>query len=265
MTWHVQPAEALRGEISVPGDKSVSHRALLIGAVCDGPVQVTGFGPSADTLATRDAVQALGVRIDEASPHDLTVHGVGLGGLAAPSEPIDARNAGTLMRLLPGLLAGQREGVFVLDGDASLRRRPMGRVAEPLGRMGADVASSDGFAPLTIRAGAPLTGIDYAPPAASAQVKSCLLLAGLYAAGTTRVIEAVPTRDHTERLLQAAGAPVERRPGRVEVERAAGLRIDAIEVPGDFSSAAFFIVAADRKSTRLNSSHESVSRMPSSA
>jgi len=251
VTWVVEPAEGLRGEISVNGDKSISHRALLIGGVCEGPVRVSGFGPSADTLATRDAVRSLGVRIEEVSPVELVVHGVGLRGLEEPVGVVDARNAGTLMRLLPGLLAGQPEGTYVIDGDESLRRRPMERVAEPLRRMGADVRSTDGFAPLTITAGAPLVGLDYQPAVASAQVKSSMLLAGLYAEGTTRVIEPVATRDHTERLLKAAGAKVDRRPGRVEIRPAAALRLGEIEVPGDFSSAAFFIVAA----TLLPESH----------
>jgi 3-phosphoshikimate 1-carboxyvinyltransferase len=249
--WHVQPAGALRGEIGVNGDKSVSHRALMIGGVCDGPVRVTGFGPSADTLATRDAMRSLGVRIDDLSGGELVVHGVGLRGLRAPAEPIDARNAGTLMRLLPGLLAGQVEGTFVLDGDASLRRRPMRRVAEPLARMGAAITTTAECAPLTVVAGSPLAGIDYQPPVASAQVKSCLLLAGLSADGVTRVIEPIPSRDHTERLLKAAGARIERFPGRVEVQRTERLALERIEVPGDLSSAAFLIAAA----TLLPESH----------
>ena len=244
-TWRVEPVEALHGELAVPGDKSVSHRALLLGAVADGPVRVSGWGRSADTGATLAAVRRLGVDVDEHGETELTVHGRGLRGLRAPAAPIDVRNAGTLLRLLPGLLVGQPEGTFTLDGDESIRRRPMDRIEGPLLEMGADVEATEGRPPFTVRAGRPLRGVEYVLPVASAQIKSSILLAGLFADGPTTVIEPRPSRDHTERMLRAAGVRVDRRLGRPTVHPAtAGLRLPSVEVPGDFSSAAFFIVAA---------------------
>ncbi len=242
--WLVEGTGPLAGEISVNGDKSVSHRSLLVGAVCEGPVRVRGFGGSADTYATLGAVRALGVQVDEISPTELVVHGVGLRGLEEPPGVIDVKNSGTLLRLLPGLLAGQPEGTYTLDGDESIRRRPVDRSALPLGRMGAVIASTNGCAPITIDGGNQLTGITYELPVASAQVKSCLLLAGLLAEGETTVVEPLATRDHTERMLRAAGARVIRHIGAVTVRPAQALRLQEIEVPGDISSAAFFIVAA---------------------
>jgi 3-phosphoshikimate 1-carboxyvinyltransferase len=242
--WEVAPSGPLVGELAVNGDKSVSHRALLIGQLCDGPVEVVGWGASADTNATLGAVRALGVQVDELGPGRLVVHGRGLRGLVAPSAPIDVMNAGTLLRLLSGIAAMQADGVFVLDGDASIRRRPMERVAEPLRAMGADVATTDGCPPITIRSGRALQGIEHRLPVASAQVKSALLLAGLGADGPTTVIEPAPTRDHTERLLRAAGVRLEGAGGTVRVWPAETLRLERIEVPGDISSAAFLIVAA---------------------
>lgn len=242
--WLVEGTGPLAGEIAVNGDKSVSHRSLLIGGVCEGPVRVRGFGASADTLATLAAMEALGVRVEQPGPSELVVHGVGLRGLEEPAGVLDVHNSGTLLRLLPGLLAGQPEGTYTLDGDASIRRRPVDRIAVPLGRMGASLTATDGCAPLTIEAGRPLSGITYELPVASAQVKSCLLLAGLLAEGETTVVEPLATRDHTERMLRAAGARVTRHPGAVTVQPAGALRLAEIEVPGDVSSAAFFIVAA---------------------
>ncbi len=242
--WLVEGTGPLAGEISVNGDKSVSHRSLLVGAICEGKVRVRGFGGSADTLATMGAVRALGVQVDEISPTELVVHGVGLRGLEEPDGVIDVHNSGTLLRLLPGLLAGQPEGTYTLDGDESIRRRPVDRITLPLGRMGAVIAATDGCAPITIDGGNPLTGITYELPVASAQVKSCVLLAGLLAEGETTVVEPLATRDHTERLLRAAGARVTRHPGAVSIRPAQALRLGEIEVPGDISSAAFFIVAA---------------------
>ena len=242
--WLVEGTGPLAGEISVNGDKSVSHRAALIGAVCDGPVRVRGFGASADTLATVAAVQALGARVEQPSPTELVVHGVGLRGLEEPPGVLDVKNSGTLLRLLPGLLAGQPEGSYTLDGDASIRRRPVDRIALPLQRMGAVITSTDGCAPITVEGGHPLAGITYELPVASAQVKSCLLLAGLLAEGETTVVEPLATRDHTERMLRAAGVRVQRHPGAVTVRPATGLRLQEIEVPGDISSAAPFVVAA---------------------
>ncbi len=239
----VEPVARLVGHVAVPGDKSISHRAVLLGAICDGDTPITGFGRSADTEATIAAVRSLGVEVDEDGVDSLRVHGKGLTGLSAPEGPIDCENAGTLVRLVAGILAGLVGRSFTLAGDASLSRRPMERIAEPLRRMGGQVATVDGHLPLTIE-GRPLAGIDYPLPVASAQVKSAVLLAGLYAEGETTVVEPAPTRDHTERMLAAAGAPITIRPTSVTVRRAERLSLGPLEVPGDFSSAAPFLVAA---------------------
>ena len=238
----IEPVPALEGHVAVPGDKSISHRAVLVGALCEGETRVSGFGRSADTEATIEAARALGVEIEEHDVDTLTIHGAGLRGLRAPSEPIDCGNAGTLMRLLAGILAGQT-GRFELVGDASLSARPMERIAEPLRRMGARIETADGHAPLVVEGG-PLSAIDYELPMPSAQVKSAILLAGIFADGKTTVVEPVPTRDHTERLLERAGGRVTRRPKSVSVDAAEELALDELEVPGDFSSAAPFLVAA---------------------
>jgi 3-phosphoshikimate 1-carboxyvinyltransferase len=239
----VEPAGTLVGHIAVPGDKSISHRAVLIGALADGETHVRGLGRSADTQSTIDAVRSLGVQVDDLAEDELVVHGVGLRGLQAPDASIDAGNAGTLMRLLPGILAGQ-EGRFELTGDESLRSRPMDRVAEPLKRMGARIETTNGKPPVTVVGTDALKGIEYVLPMASAQVKSAILLAGLNASGTTTVVEPAPTRDHTELMLQAAGARVRRRPVSVSIEPAGPLHLPEVTVPGDFSAAAPFIVAA---------------------
>ena len=235
----VEPAGALAGHIAVPGDKSISHRAVLIGALGEGETRVQGFGRSADTESTIAAVRALGVEVDDVSDDELVVHGVSVRGLTPAVSAIDCGNAGTLMRLLAGILAGQR-GRFELTGDESLRSRPMDRVAEPLRRMGARISLD----PLVIEGTDALKGIEYALPVASAQVKSAILLAGLNADGTTTVVEPVPTRDHTELMLQAAGVRVRRRPSSVSLEPPGRLRLEEVVVPGDFSAAAPFIVAA---------------------
>jgi 3-phosphoshikimate 1-carboxyvinyltransferase len=235
----VEPAGTLVGHIAVPGDKSISHRAVLIGALGDGDTAVHGFGRAADTESTIAAVRALGVEVDEPADDELVVHGVGLRGLTAPDGPIDCGNAGTLMRLLAGMLAGPR-GRFELTGDESLRSRPMDRVAEPLRRMGARVTTS----PLVVEGTDALKAIDYSLPVASAQVKSAVLLAGLNAEGTSTVVEPAPTRDHTELMLAAAGARVRRRPSSVSLEPAGRLELGEVAVPGDFSAAAPFVVAA---------------------
>jgi 3-phosphoshikimate 1-carboxyvinyltransferase len=239
----VEPAVSLRGALAVPGDKSISHRAVLIGSICEGDTLVRDFGRSEDTESTIRAMRGLGVEIVEAAPDVLTVRGVGLSGLREPTGTIDCGNAGTLARLLPGLLAGQEGRRFELTGDDSLRSRPMSRIAEPLARMGAGVETDSGRLPMGIE-GRPLQGIEYELPVASAQVKSCVLLAGLYARGMTTVVESAPSRDHTERMLSAAGARARSAPGRVTVRPADRLELGEIDVPGDFSSAAPFVLAA---------------------
>jgi 3-phosphoshikimate 1-carboxyvinyltransferase len=239
----IEPAGVLTGHIAVPGDKSISHRAVLIGALTDGETRVRGFGRSADTQSTVDAMRALGVQIDDVAEDELLVRGVGLRGLREPAAPIDAGNAGTLMRLLAGVLAGQ-DGRFELTGDESLRARPMDRVAEPLTRMGARIETTDGLPPLVIEGSAALKAIDYALPVASAQVKSAILLAGLNATGTTTTIEPAPTRDHTELMLESAGARVRRRPNSVSIDPPDRLHLPEVTVPGDFSAVAPFIIAA---------------------
>lgn len=242
--WIAGPAAApLRGELAIPGDKSVSHRAVMLGAIAEGTTRVRGFLEGEDTRATAAILQQLGVRIDAPGEGERVVHGVGLHGLRGSERPLDCGNAGTGMRLLAGLLAGQRFA-STLVGDASLSRRPMGRVIAPLVRMGARIDAADGgLPPLTVHANNGLQAIDYEMPVASAQVKSALLLAGLYARGETRVREPHPTRDYTERMLQAFGAPVRIGDGEVAIAGGATLRAIDIDVPADFSSAAFFLVA----------------------
>jgi 3-phosphoshikimate 1-carboxyvinyltransferase len=239
----VAPAVSLRGGLAVPGDKSISHRALLLGAVADGESRLEGLGLSEDTMATADAVRSLGAGV-ELDGDRAAVHGAGLRGLLPPGEPIDCRNAGTLIRLLPGLLAGQ-EGRFELVGDDSLSRRPLERVAEPLRLMGAVAETTEGHAPLVVEGRGAVEPLRYELPMASAQVKSCVLLAGLYAThGRTEVFEPAPTRDHTERMLEGMGVRVRRKPGAPAVWPVEGLRALDLQIPGDFSSAAPFIVAA---------------------
>ena len=239
----VEPVTRLVGHIAVPGDKSISHRSVLLGAISDGETRITGFGRSADTEATIEAVRALGITVYEHGEDTLHVFGQGLRGLVAPGRPIDCANSGTLVRLLSGILAGQQGQQFELTGDASLSSRPMKRITEPLGRMGAGVETDEGHLPLGID-GRPLRSITYELPVASAQVKSAILLAGLYAKGETTVVEPQPTRDHTELMLEAAGATITRREKSVTIQPADRLEPVDIEVPGDFSSAAPFIVAA---------------------
>jgi 3-phosphoshikimate 1-carboxyvinyltransferase len=240
--------QGLRGTLWVPGDKSISHRAVLLGAVSEGPVEVKGFLRSADTLATLGAVRALGVQVDE-SGDSLMVNGGGWLGLSEPADVIDVANSGTLIRLLPGLVAS-RDFLCVLTGDGSIRRRPMRRVLEPLAAMGATVAGRAGntLPPISIRGGG-LKGIEHRLAVASAQVKSCLLLAGLRSEGVTRVFEPGRSRDHTERMIKLGGGRVEREEGSdgagtVSVWPVDSLRLDRVTVPGDFSSAAFLLVAA---------------------
>lgn len=242
--YRVAPGGTLAGEMRVPGDKSISHRAIMLGALADGETVVTGFLEGADSLATLAAFRHMGVEIEGPRAGRLRIRGVGRDGLRAPSAPLDVGNAGTAMRLLCGLLAGQ-PFASTLVGDASLSRRPMRRVTEPLARMGADIeTSAAGTAPLSIRAVTRLHGIDYAMPVASAQVKSCLLLAGLYADGETCISEPAVTRDHTERMLATFDYPVRRAGNRVCIGGGARLRAAPVEVPADISSAAFFLVGA---------------------
>jgi len=239
----IDPAGSVQGGIAVPGDKSISHRAVLLGAIADGETVIEGFGRSADTESTVAAVRALGVEVGEGGD-TVRVAGVGLRGLREPESPVDCGNAGTLVRLVAGILAGQDGKRFELVGDESLSRRPMGRIADPLTQMGATVETTGGGLPLRIE-GRSLTPLRYELPVASAQVKSCVLLAGLLAeGGPTTVVEPVPTRDHTERMLRAAGATVRTSPGEVEVRPAERLDPLRLTVPGDFSSAAPFLVAA---------------------
>lgn len=239
----VSPAGPLRGELRVPGDKSISHRAVMLGAVATGMSRVSGFLAGADTLATLQAFQHMGVRIDRPGATDLEIHGVGRDGLRAAPGPLDLGNSGTAARLLAGLLAGQAFDSEII-GDASLMQRPMRRVVDPLRLMGADLSCTEaGTLPLKIRGGARLHGVELALPVASAQLKSALLLAGLYADGSTCVIEPAPTRDHTERMLRIFGVDVRQEGGRICVNRQP-LRGTQVRVPADISSAAFFLVAA---------------------
>ncbi|MBS1863255.1 MAG: 3-phosphoshikimate 1-carboxyvinyltransferase [Actinobacteria bacterium] len=251
---HFDPLGELRGALRPPADKSISHRAAMIAAMGEGETDVIGYLDAADTRSTLAAVQAIGARLVHELPTQaierddglgasrLRIAGVGLRG--ARSAEIDVGNAGTLLRLLPGWLAGQPEGKWILDGDDSIRRRPVDRIAEPLRQMGARLgAREERLPPLEVE-GAPLHGTTYELPVASAQVKSCVLFAGLLAEGETRVVEPLPTRDHTERMLVAAGAEIARDGTTVIVKRAERLEPGRIVVPADFSSAAFFIVAA---------------------
>jgi 3-phosphoshikimate 1-carboxyvinyltransferase len=234
----------LRGRVGVPGDKSISHRALMLGAIARGTSRVENFLPAADCRATLGTVRALGIDIEELAPTTLAVHGHGLGGLQEPDDVLDCVRSGTTLRLLAGLLAGQ-SFLSVLSGDAQLRRRPMGRVTEPLRRMGATVLGREGGRqpPLAIQGGN-LFGIEYTLPVASAQVKSALLLAGLYADSPTTLHVPGPARDHTERMLLAMGAELEASNGDVEIRPGIELWPLNVVVPGDFSSAAFLIAGA---------------------
>ena len=249
----IHPGAALHGQVRVPGDKSISHRVLLLAALAQGDSHVRGFLSSGDCQATVCCLRALGIAVDETDATTLTVHGRGLHGLRPPSTPLDCQRSGTTMRMLSGIMAGQAF-TSVLTGDAQLRRRPMERVAEPLRLMGAHVETTDGHAPLTVR-GSHLHGIDYHLPVASAQVKSALLLAGLYADGSTVLHEPGPARDHTERMLRAmivprvipgaTAGPLTRSGSAWALDPAQvdHLRPLDIVVPGDFSSAAFLLVA----------------------
>ncbi|WP_068830655.1 bifunctional prephenate dehydrogenase/3-phosphoshikimate 1-carboxyvinyltransferase [Pseudomonas sp. BMS12] len=244
LIYLANPGGSLSGRIRVPGDKSISHRSIMLGSLAEGTTEVEGFLEGEDALATLQAFRDMGVVIEGPHHGKVTIHGVGLNGLKPPPGPLYLGNSGTSMRLLSGLLAAQSFDT-VLTGDASLSKRPMNRVAKPLREMGAVIETApEGRPPLTIRGGRRLGGMTYEMPMASAQVKSCLLLAGLYAAGSTTVIEPAPTRDHTERMLRGFGYPVAVDGNQATVESGHKLSATHIEVPADISSAAFFLVAA---------------------
>ena len=246
MATRFEPAGPLRGSLRPPPDKSISHRAALIAAMGEGETAIEGYLDSDDTRSTLAAVRALGAEVEGVGSAGVepTIHIRGVGLRGPSSAQIDVGNAGTLLRLLPGWLAGQEEGTWTLDGDDSIRRRPVDRIAAPLRRMGASLSCREGrLPPLRIEA-APLSAIEYELPVASAQVKSCLLFAGLLAEGETWVREPARSRDHTERMLSAAGAAVTWLSGGISIRPAKRLELGEFAVPTDFSSSAFFIVAA---------------------
>lgn len=236
------PGGKIEGELTVPGDKSISHRALMFGGIAEGDTEITGFLAGEDCLATLRALQSLGVRIERPEEEHVFVHGVGPDGLRPAAAALDMGNAGTAIRLFMGLLAPQRFN-STLIGDESLMRRPMERVAGPLRMMGANIKTHDGKPPVEIHASPGMRAIDYTLPVASAQVKSAILLAGLQSFGRTHVTEPAPSRDHTERMLASFGVEVLREGATVAIEGGQTLRATHVRVPGDFSSAAFFIVA----------------------
>jgi 3-phosphoshikimate 1-carboxyvinyltransferase len=240
--YRVAHGGCVRGEVTVPGDKSVSHRSVLFGGIAEGTTEVDNFLESEDCLATLNAMRAMGVAVERPAAGRVIVDGVGLRGLGAPAGALDMGNAGTAMRLSMGLLAGQSFDARLV-GDASLSRRPMERAATPLRQMGAVIETTGGRPPVTVRGGHPLTGIDYTLEVASAQVKSAVLIAGLYARGETVVREPAVTRDHTERMLRAFGVEVASGGGRVAIQGGQRLHATHLAVPGDISSAAFFLVA----------------------
>ncbi|WP_210130554.1 3-phosphoshikimate 1-carboxyvinyltransferase [Stenotrophomonas rhizophila] len=243
-SWTARKGQPLQSSLTIPGDKSVSHRAVMFAALADGVSHIDGFLEGEDTRATAAIFSQMGVRIETPSPSQRIVHGVGVDGLQAPDAPLDCGNAGTGMRLLAGLLAAQPFD-SVMVGDESLSRRPMRRVTGPLAQMGAKIdTEADGTPPLRVHGGQPLHGIDFASPVASAQVKSAVLLAGLYAQGETSVTEPHPTRDYTERMLRAFGVEIDFSPGKARLRGGQRLLATDIAVPADFSSAAFFLVAA---------------------
>lgn len=244
VSFRIAPSSSLKGPVRVPGDKSISHRAAILGALADGITELSGFLEGADCLATVAVLRAMGVAVEGPKAGRITIQGVGRDGLKAPTTALDMGNSGTALRLLTGVLAGQPFS-SVVTGDSSLIRRPMQRIIDPLWRMGARIESSaGGTAPLQIHGTKLLHGIDYTLPVSSAQVKSCILLAGLYAQGNTCITEPIPTRDHTERLLQGFGYPVQR--GEQQITLTGGGRLQActLEIPADISSAAFFLVGA---------------------
>lgn len=243
MHFYLEPGGKLTGRIRVPGDKSMSHRAIMLGSIAEGRSSVSGFLQGEDALATLAAFRQMGVAISDPVAGELTIDGVGLHGLAPPERVMDVGNSGTSIRLMSGLLAGQRFD-SILTGDQSLLRRPMARVITPLSQMGALISSHEGCPPLEVMGGRALTGIHYDMPVASAQVKSSVLLAGLYASGHTSVTEPAPTRDHTERMLRGFGYPVVTDDGVIHLQGGGTLTATDIDIPADISSAAFFLVGA---------------------
>ncbi|TJY62215.1 3-phosphoshikimate 1-carboxyvinyltransferase [Sinimarinibacterium sp. CAU 1509] len=243
VTFQMTPGGTLSGALRVPGDKSISHRAVMFGALAQGITEVEGFLTGEDCLCTMQAFRAMGVDIEQTAPTQLRIKGVGLQGLRKPQAVLDLGNSGTSMRLMAGLLAGQAFSC-TLTGDASLSRRPMKRVIEPLTRMGASIESDGGRAPLVIHPVTQLQAIRYESPVASAQIKSCVLLAGLYAQGRTEVFEPEASRDHTERMLRAFGVEVAAHAGYAAIDGGQSLHATRVQVPADISSAAFFLVGA---------------------
>lgn len=239
----VQPGGQLAGSVRVPGDKSISHRAIMLGALAEGKTQVSGFLEGEDALATLTAFREMGVTISEPKEGEVTVEGVGMNGLTLPENALDLGNSGTSIRLLCGLLSGQNFNT-VLKGDSSLAKRPMGRVIDPLAKMGAVIGSNEGKLPLHVQGGNQLYAIAYELPMASAQVKSCLLLAGMYAKGKTTIVEPAPTRDHTERMLAGMNYPIQAEGNTICIEGEGKLMATDIDIPADISSAAFFMVGA---------------------
>jgi len=244
LLFHAQSGGSVTGRLRVPGDKSISHRSIMLGALAEGETRVSGFLQGDDCIATLEAFRALGVSIEGPDQGSVIIQGVGLEGLKPPQGPLNLGNSGTSMRLLSGLFAGQSFDVELL-GDASLNRRPMRRVTDPLAKMGARIeGNEEGTPPLRIQGGQNLHGIQYEMPVASAQVKSAVLLAGLYAEGETCVTEPAPTRDHTERMLRGFGVSVSRSDATVCLAGGSHLVATDIDVPADISSATFFLVAA---------------------
>lgn len=243
MRFTVSPSQINDATVTVPGDKSISHRALMLGSMARGQTTIDGFLAGEDCIATLDAMRALGVTIEQVNDTEICVNGVGRDGLQPPQADIDLGNSGTAMRLMAGLLCGQAFD-SVLTGDASLSSRPMGRIITPLSTMGAVIESVSGTPPLTIRGSHALTAIDYRLPMASAQVKSAVLLAGLYAEGTTTVVEPAVTRDHTERMLRTMGVPVSSQGDSISLRGGDALQGIHVSVPADLSSASFVMLAA---------------------
>ena len=243
MRFIVNPSQLIDASITVPGDKSISHRALMLGSIAEGTTEVSGFLAGEDCLATLAAMRALGVNIRQPSLTEMSIDGVGLQGLQAPTEELDLGNSGTAMRLMAGLMCGQSFDC-VMGGDESLNSRPMGRIIKPLSEMGANIKGDEGRPPLIIRGSSALHAIHYVLPVASAQVKSAILLAGLYASGETVVTEPAVTRDHTERMLGAMGVTVTSSGGVISMQGGQSLQACTVKVPADLSSAAFVILAA---------------------